>query len=278
MVDPPTNLEQPTPQAQPHQPNAFSRAGGTIVAEVLGQPAAAPIVFMHGWRSNRDSLREIASLFHGSHCVHLLDLPGFGEAPEPPSNWGTVEYADLVEQYLRERVRGHAILVGHSFGGRLAVRLAARRGLGIAAIVLMAVPGLPQSPTSRAALRRLAIRRLRRVLVLLKGVTGPALVDWHTRRFGSADYLSAGAMRSVVVRVVNEDLTEQARTSTCPVLLLWGAEDRETPPWIAARYRELMGGRATLVLLPHKDHFPYNGTGAHLCAFKIRSWLASHAQ
>jgi len=78
------------------------------------------------------------------------------------------------------------------------------------------------------------------------------------------------------VRAVNEDLTESAQAVACPALLLWGSDDRETPPWLAYRFLELMnsqGTRATLEMLPHKDHYLYAGTGAHLCAFKIRSWI-----
>jgi pimeloyl-ACP methyl ester carboxylesterase len=75
---------------------------------------------------------------------------------------------------------------------------------------------------------------------------------------------------------VNEDLTESAKSIECPVLLLWGTDDRETPPSLASRYQQLLDGRATISLLPHKDHYLYTGTGAHLCAFKIRSWLPAH--
>ena len=59
-------------------------------------------------------------------------------------------------------------------------------------------------------------------------------------------------MRQIFVRIVNEDLTESARTIACPTLLLWGTDDRETPPWLARRYWELIDGRATLEWLPHK--------------------------
>ena len=81
----------------------------------------------------------------------------------------------------------------------------------------------------------------------------------------------------IFVKVVNEDLTESARAVACPALLIWGTDDTETPPWLAFRYAALMDGRATLDLLPHKDHHLYTGTGAHLCAFKIRDWLAARA-
>ena len=251
----------------------FEHHGGTLIDETLGSPAARHVVFLHGWGANRDSLRGIAALFEAACSVHLLDLPGFGEAPLPPSAWSTGDYADLVAQYLVERIRGPIVLVGHSFGARVCIRLGARHLPDVRGIVLMAAPGLPPLPFSRTAWTRLGIRSLRRVLRAASGLTGPGPLEWHTRRFGSRDYLSAGALKDVFVRIVNEDLTDSARAIECPVLLLWGSDDRETPPALAHRFQDLMNGRATLEVLPHKDHYLYSGTGAHLCAFKIRSWL-----
>jgi pimeloyl-ACP methyl ester carboxylesterase len=232
---------------------------------------------MHGWGLNRNSLRAVGVLFQRTHAVHLLDLPGFGDAPLPPADWDTIKYTDLVQQYVLDRVSAPVVLVGHSFGGRIALRLAGRRLPQVRAIVLMAVPGLPARPFSRVHLRRVAIRLLRRLLRAARPVTGAAPLDWHTRTFGSRDYLAAGDLRSIFVRTVNEDLTESAKAVACPVLLIWGSDDREAPPSLARRFKNLLDGHATLEMLPHKDHHLYSGTGAHLCAFKIRSWLDTHA-
>jgi len=254
----------------------FEHGGGTLIDEVLGDSTSRHLVFMHGWGASRDSLRAIGTLFQGAYRVHLLDLPGFGDAPPPPADWDTGHYTNLVQQYVRDRIEGAVVLVGHSFGGRIGVRLASRRLPQIRGLVLMGVPGLPAPPLSRVRLRRAAVRLLRRILTTLRPITGAAPVEWHTRTFGSKDYVAAGALRSVLVRVVNEDLSENARAIACPVLLLWGSEDRETPLSLAKRYQRLMNGLATLEILAHKDHYPYTGTGAHLCAFKIRSWLPAH--
>jgi pimeloyl-ACP methyl ester carboxylesterase len=178
-----------------------------------------------------------------------------------------------VQRYLDEQVKGPALLVGHSFGARVSLRLAARKLPQVRAVVLMAAPGLPRQPFSKGALRRWGIRTLRSILRAASGLTGPGPLDWHTTRFGSKDYLAAGDLKNILVKTVNEDLTDSARALDCPVLLLWGEDDRETPPSLAYRFRELMHGRATLEILPHKDHFLYMATGAHLCAFKIRGWL-----
>jgi pimeloyl-ACP methyl ester carboxylesterase len=257
----------------------FDSGGATLLDEVLNgsQPAGLHMVFLHGWGANRDSLRGIASLFQNHYIVHLIDLPGFGGAPPPPADWDTAKYADLVQHYLSACTSGPVVLVGHSFGARISIRLGARRLPELRAIVLMAAPGLPAAPYSRVRLRRSAIRFLRRLLYLLRPVAGSGPIAWHTRTFGSADYLAAGELRQVFVRVVGEDYTEDAKAIQCPVLLLWGTDDRETAPWLAYRFKELMDGHATIAMLPHKDHHLYMGTGAHLCAFKIRAWLADHA-
>ena len=77
------------------------------------------------------------------------------------------------------------------------------------------------------------------------------------------------------IRVVNEDLTESAAAIALSDAAHLGTEDTETPPWLAARYAALMDGRATLDVLPHKDHHLYAGTGAHLCGYKIRGWAGT---
>src|SRR5262245_6153555 len=120
------------------------------------------MIFMHGWGGSRESLRGIAILFQQTHLVHLIDLPGFGEAPLPPSDWDTVNYTDLVHQYLVDRISGPVVLVGHSFGGKVALRLAARRLPQIQAMAVLAAPGLPAPVWSRARIRRSAIRALRK--------------------------------------------------------------------------------------------------------------------
>lgn len=268
----------------------FEYGGGTLVDEIVeiveivevvevvsDRSPDRHIVFLHGWGANRESLRGIGALFQKSYSVHLIDLPGFGEAPLPPADWDSAKYADLVQQYLSTHIRGSIVLVGHSFGARISILLAARRLPQVTAVVLMAAPGLPASLYSRVRRRRLAIRLLRRALYQLQPLTGPRPVDWHTRTFGSADYRAAGPLRPIFVRIVSDNYTEAAKAIACPVLLLWGADDGDTPVWLAHRYKELMNGHATVEILPHKDHNLFTGTGAHLCAFRIRSWLEAHA-
>lgn len=255
----------------------YTHNGGTLVAAVTGEMGTRSMVFLHGWGGNRESLAGIGILFQ--HCcrVHLIDLPGFGEAPLPPDTWDTAHYADLVERYILDNISGPVILVGHSFGGRVSVRLAARASFPLDGLVLMSVPGLPGPAFSRNHVRRFSIRNLRKFLRAVQPLTGPGPLLWHTKKFASADYTNAGPLRSILVRVVNEDLTEKAKQIKCPTLLIWGTEDTDTRPRLAYGFRDLIQGSTRLELLPHMDHFLYSGTGAHLCGYKIREWLKARS-
>src|SRR5215467_7512609 len=95
----------------------FEHGGGTLVDEVLGSSTGRHLVLLHGWGGNRESLRGIGTLFQHEYLVHLINLPGFGDAPQPPADWGTPNYTDLIQQYLVDRLPGSVVLVGHSFGG-----------------------------------------------------------------------------------------------------------------------------------------------------------------
>jgi pimeloyl-ACP methyl ester carboxylesterase len=98
---------------------------------------------------------------------------------------------------------------------------------------------------------------------MMRAVTpeGPAR-DRLRERYGSADYRAAGAMRPVLVKAVNEDLSDVARRIRMPVMLVHGASDRESPPDIAARLQALIPG-SRLHLLQGFDHYTILVDGRH---------------
>ncbi|MGD9798692.1 MAG: alpha/beta fold hydrolase [Acidimicrobiia bacterium] len=87
-------------------------------------------MLLHGWgRDRRDLLPVVDGL---PLAVAALDLPGFGTSPAPPEPWGAADYAAVVGDAVTDLLgpglgagAGSVVLVGHSFGGRVAVALAA---------------------------------------------------------------------------------------------------------------------------------------------------------
>ena len=81
-------------------------------------------------------------------------------------------------------------------------------------------------------------------------------------------------MREILAKVVREDLTDVARQISCPVLLIYGGKDTETPPEIGERLAELIPN-ADLNVLDTQDHYSLLGDGRHQVAKRVRDFLQS---
>lgn len=230
--------------------------GGRIFGVTHGS-APARVLALPGWlHTASDWDATLRSLADEVGSV-ALDLPGFGGAtPEPEEATGSPGYADRVEPVLQELAAagGPVVVVGHSFGGRVAVHLAARCPDAVAALVLTGVPRLvaPEGPSSTPAFTYRAARWLHR-----RGILPDSKMEELRRKSGSADYRNAPSvtMRNVLVAATNEHYEEQLRQLRCPVELVWGEADTAAPLADVRRAAALLGDRATLTELPGVDHF-----------------------
>jgi pimeloyl-ACP methyl ester carboxylesterase len=215
-----------------------------IFGERWGDPPWRVLAF-HGWGRTRTDLQ--AAL--GSLPVIAVDLPGFGASPPPGDACGAAGYAGHVASLLGH-VAGPAVLVGHSFGGRVAVALAAQHPDQVAGLVLSGVPLLRRSGRPvRPSLRFRAARVAHRL-----GVLSPERMEAVRRRHGSDDYRAAhGVMRDVLVTVVNETYEEELGAVAAPVTLLWGRDDRTVPIEVAERAETLLE-QARLIVVEGAGH------------------------
>jgi pimeloyl-ACP methyl ester carboxylesterase len=236
-------------------------------------PSGAPeLVWAHGWAHSHLSLVPLAEAMRGRADSLLVDLPGFGASPLPPRPWGTEDYADAMAEWLGELPARRRVWVGHSFGSRVGLRLAAQHPEAVAALFLIAAAGLPPNRSLATRLKRLPHRLAFRALRAMTP-EGPAR-DRLRERYGSSDYRSAGAMRPVLVKAVNEDQTDIARRIRIPVVLVHGEADSESPPEIAERLRALIPG-SRLHLLRGFDHLSILGDGRHQVVHLLGELLES---
>jgi pimeloyl-ACP methyl ester carboxylesterase len=233
---------------------------------------AAELVWAHGWGHSHASLAPLAEAMRLRADSWLLDLPGFGASPLPPGPWGTEDYADAMAAWLAGLPTCPRVWVGHSFGCRVGVQLAARHPQAVSALFLIAAAGLPPHRSLWTRVRRTPRRFAFRALRVITP-EGPAR-DRLRERFGSADYRSAGAMRSVLVKAVNEDLSESARRIRVPVVLVHGDNDTESPPEIAQRFQALIPS-SRLHILRGFDHLSIIGDGRHQVTHLLTELLES---
>jgi pimeloyl-ACP methyl ester carboxylesterase len=227
-------------------------AGGRLFGTLHGSPPPR-VVALHGWgRTHRDFDAALAGV-----DALALDLPGFGATPEPAEPWGAAGYAAAVAAVLDEADEP-VVVVGHSFGGRVAVHLAAAAPERVRALVLTGVPLVrpPGAVRRKAALPFRVARALHR-----RGLVGEDRMERLRQRYGSADYRAArGVMRAVHVTAVNETYEEQLRALRCPVELVWGADDADVPVSVAEAAAALVGSgvgsraTATVTVLPGVGH------------------------
>lgn len=206
---------------------------GAIFAEhVSGQ--APTILALHGWGRDRSDL--LAALT--GRDVIALDLPGFGSSPPPPQAWGAREYAGQVAGLLQAADVGPVLVVGHSFGGRVAAHLAADHPQLVSGVVFAGTPLLRSTaPAAKPALGYRLVRRARRL-----GLVPESLLESVRQRHGSADYRAAsGVMRDVLVTAVNEDYRDQLAKIICPVGFCWGADDTAARPQVATDAAAMVG-------------------------------------
>jgi pimeloyl-ACP methyl ester carboxylesterase len=239
--------------------------------EVLGE--GDPLLFFHGWGHSIARARPFGELLSNRAQVHLIDLPGFGASAPPDGIWSTFDYADRMAAYMDEMGIMKADIAGHSFGAKIALCMAVRHPHRVRRLILMASSGFRRLIPKKDRARAKVIKWVGRGVKVVDSLFSTQFYAGRfIPRFASSDYQAAGPMRAILVKTLSDDLTRQLSSVSCPTLLLWGENDRATPPAIAHHlHKNIVGSQ--LIFHPNKGHLLYDDVGGHLCARHILSFL-----
>lgn len=221
--------------------------GTRLQALVGGPPDAPPIVLLHGLGGSRSNWAFVAPELARTRRVLVVDLPGHGRSTALPAAPGLGPYADRVAKLLEDEGHAPADVVGHSLGGLVGIRLAARRPELVRSLVLTASAGITSST-----------RQAERALALIGWIQPGRRVSPHWRAVARSDALkrlvfghwfaadptalSDEAVEALLVDVNLHSDTQSAFRALagddpraalhlvqCPALLLWGANDNQLP-------------------------------------------------
>ena len=81
------------------------------------------ILFLHGWAADKYNLSSIYNYLLNSYRIITIDLPGFGQSDRPKETVGTYEYSEIIYKFMTNLDIKKVSIVGHSFGGKIALLL-----------------------------------------------------------------------------------------------------------------------------------------------------------
>ena len=233
-----------------------------LAVEYEEQGSGPVVLMLHGWKQDVHTFDAITPALASAFRVIRLDLPGFGGSETPPVGWNVSEYVVFVATFIQKLGITVDVLVGHSFGGRIALKGLGGGVLKARRLVLVGSAGLTKKDTLRNHL----------FLVVAKiGKAGSAFLPFslreHLRRRlytrAGSDLLDAGAMKETFLLTRGEELSSFAQKVRVPTLLIWGEEDSQTPLDQGKRFAELISG-AKLVVLPKAGHFVHQEKAAEV--------------
>lgn len=199
------------------------------------------IIFLHGWGGGYESFSHTAGVL----CARFIcvNVSFFNELENTPLTLDDyVEFVkNIVIKLKTEQKCSYVTVVGHSFGGRVGIRLASENMID--RLVLTDSAGLKP----RRGFKYLYRRAKRRMVKLFK----------LNVQVGSPDFIALkGARRQTFINIVNTFQDNELARISIPVLLFWGAQDKDTPLYMARKIKRKVKDSA-LIVVKNGGHFAY---------------------
>lgn len=217
-----------------------------------------PLLILHGWAGSSSSWTEVQKILaKEGFKVIIPDLPGFGKSITPPMPWGVGDYAGFVLDSIKKMSLRKVNLMGHSFGGRIAIKFTTKYPEKLKKLILCASAGIKHDLTfsqkivfnlSRIGNFLFSKQLLRR----FKDVARNIFYSFLRKK----DYTKVkGVMRETFKKVVAEDLKPELSKIKTRTLLIWGERDKTVPLADAYLMQEELS-QSTLRIIPNASHTP----------------------
>ena len=239
------------------------------------------LLFLHGWRSSAQVWQGIIERFKDSThstssgqaierlTIYALDLPGFGGSQmikNPHSSFdasghllpggeggnSVADYADVVADFIKKLDLKNVIVVGHSFGGRVGIKLASNYPSLITKLVLVDSAGFAMTSSRKNFYRSMA--------KIVKPIFKPQFMQGLRKKIyqkiGAEDYVATPELQKTFVNITSEDLSADMKNIKCPTLIINGEKDHDTPFEFGNRMYALIP-KSRFVILKNAGHFSF---------------------
>lgn len=220
------------------------------------------LLLLHGWGDSSKTFDKLTKRLSQKYQVTAVDLPGFGVTQMPPEVWNLDNYADFVTGFIKKLDLKPKAVIAHSNGAAVAIKAVAGGKISPDKLILIGAAGIRDKQKAR----KLGLK------VIAK--TGKAATFWLPKRhkkklqeklYGAAgsDMLAVPHLQETFKRTVAEDVQKEAATITIPTLLIYGENDRATPPAYGELYHRLMPS-STFNIVKGAEHFVHQDEPAQV--------------
>lgn len=197
-----------------------------------------PILLLHGWNLHAGRYTNLKNVLEKKgYNVFVPEMPGFGKETAPDVAYHLSDYVRFVEQYIQKQKLSKVIIIGHSFGGRVGIKLAVKIPHTVKMLILTGVPGY------------LPVRKTKVIIFFVLSKIGHIIFNLPILNFfypnmqkilyrvaGATDYTHTnGTMRETFKHVIREDLVADMKRLSNPTILIWGKNDKIVSPVIGER-------------------------------------------
>lgn len=190
------------------------------------------VLILHGWGGSKQSWQACVNEFDkDKYELFVPDLPGFGANPAPTKSWSVDDYAHYVSQLMKEYKLEKPVCIAHSFGGRIAIKLASNHKDIFSKLVLVAAAGIKREASFKVRLFAFISKFGKAIL----NVFGLKMIEKKARRIlhkiaGAHDYSKTeGTMKETFKMVIEEDLTGLLKNINTTTYIIWGDKDSYVP-------------------------------------------------
>lgn len=200
------------------------------------------IIVLHGWGKNKLFWNEFVNRFQSGRAA-AFDLPGFDGKTTNVSDWDVPEYGAWLKNKIESSEYTNIVLLGHSFGGRIAGFVAGENPLWLKGLILYGAPCLYR-PNIYIRLK-IALAKLAKKIGFRKTGKSKELREAEENKMGE-----------VFRRAVPFDQTDRLPKIKVPTLIVWGRNDTEVPLKIAHEMNNLITGSKLIVMdgVGHNAH------------------------
>ncbi len=214
-----------------------------------GDTQAPVLLFLHGWRSEGKIWQKVIGEL-SEYSSYSIDFPGFGQSDLPNKDFKLQDYSEIVSEFIKKLNLKNVIIIGHSFGGRVGIKLASTSPPSLSKLILVDSAGIKVKQNS---LKKIIAKIIKPIFKL------PFLKSTRKKIYsamGSEDYLATPELQQTFINIINEDLTSLLPKIKIPTLLIWGENDKDAP-LADARTMEQAVPNSKLVILKDTGHFSF---------------------